>query len=147
MICVHIQPACSDFRFTIKFWIPAFWVTLISTWIIYGLNQADFIILHSKEQRHFCMLLKCKCKVWRRRMGSRSHVTVASCYCFIQCHERFIAPPSNCKKAPLGHGFKYIRQLFSLSVLSLHLVFLESRSTFGRADPGRCDLLVWSLFM
>lgn len=119
---------------------------LYSAWIIYALNQADFILLHSEEQRHFCMLRKCK--VGRRRMGSRSHATVALCYCcFIQCREWIIAQPSNCKKALLGHGFKYVPQLFSLSVLSLHLVFLESRSTFGGADPGRCDLLVWSLFM
>lgn len=54
---------------------------LYSAWIIYALNQADFILLHSEEQRHFCVLFQCKCKVWRRRMGSRSHATLASCYC------------------------------------------------------------------
>lgn len=49
MICVHIQTASSDFRFTTKFWMPAFWETLISTLfftepsisLIEGINDSD----------------------------------------------------------------------------------------------------------
>lgn len=56
---------------------------LYSAWIICALNQNDFTLFHSEKRRCFCMLLQCKCKVWRR-MGSRSYATlVLSYYCFI----------------------------------------------------------------